>query len=48
VLTESALAHEKAKLSYLQALAMLHYLIGNDQYPFAAYLDISKKTNNMP
>lgn len=34
ILTESIIAHDKSKITYLQALAKLNYLTGNDNYPF--------------
>lgn len=34
ILTDANIAHEKSVTSYLQALAKLHYLTGNDGYPF--------------
>jgi len=34
ILTESTIAYNKSTIAYLQALASLNYLIGNDSYPF--------------
>lgn len=34
ILTESNIALSKSELEFLQALARLHYLTGNDNYPF--------------
>lgn len=34
ILTETTIAHSKSTVAYLQALARLHYLTGNDSYPF--------------
>ncbi len=34
ILTESIIMHDKSKIAYLQALAKLNYLLGNDNYPF--------------
>mgnify|MGYP005858350381 CR=1 FL=1 len=34
ILTEANIAYGKSTISYLQTLAMLHYLTGNDNYPF--------------
>ncbi len=34
ILTESIIMHDKSKIAYLQALANLNYLLGNDNYPF--------------
>ncbi|MCA1744568.1 MAG: TolC family protein, partial [Bacteroidales bacterium] len=34
ILTETTIAHKKSTLEYLQLLARLHYLSGNDAYPF--------------
>jgi len=35
VLTESEIALSKSELGFLQAVARLHYLTGNDNYPFS-------------
>jgi len=34
ILTETTIAYNKTKINYLQALVKLHYLTGNDNYPF--------------
>ncbi len=34
ILTETTIAFNKSTISYLQALTKLHYLTGNDNYPF--------------
>jgi outer membrane protein len=34
ILTDITIDYNKSKISYLQALVKLHYLIGNDDYPF--------------
>lgn len=34
ILTESTIAYEKSKLIFLQSVAKLNYLTGNDNYPF--------------
>lgn len=34
ILTETTIAHSKSTISYLQAMARLHYLTGNDNHPF--------------
>ncbi len=34
ILTEATIEYEKAMIEYLQTLAELHYLSGNDNYPF--------------
>lgn len=34
ILTEANIDYGKSTISYLQTLAMLHYLTGNDNYPF--------------
>ncbi|MBP6871460.1 MAG: TolC family protein [Bacteroidales bacterium] len=34
LLTETTIAYKKSVISYLQTLARLHYLLGNDNYPF--------------
>jgi outer membrane protein TolC len=34
ILTETTIAYKKSTINYLQTLAKLHYLTGNDNYPF--------------
>ncbi|MDZ7778000.1 MAG: TolC family protein [Bacteroidales bacterium] len=34
ILTDANIEHQKSITAYLQALARLHYLTGNDGYPF--------------
>lgn len=34
ILTETTISHNKSTIAWLQALARLHYLSGNDRYPF--------------
>jgi outer membrane protein len=34
ILTETTIAYNKSTINYLQAMAKLHYLTGNDNYPF--------------
>jgi outer membrane protein TolC len=34
ILTETTIAYNKTTINYLQALVKLHYLTGNDNYPF--------------
>ncbi|HDR89157.1 MAG TPA: hypothetical protein ENN63_05935 [Bacteroidetes bacterium] len=34
IFTEAAIAQRKSMLAYLQAIARLHYITGNDNYPF--------------